>query len=93
MDRERADKHCDRNATMRNVGRRILSECELELDDSGVAVSRKMVGRVIGASEINRESVGCRTCGTVSRRMEQRVGISSEGVARRSRCSRKSVGD
>ena len=93
MDRECADKHCDHDATTRNVGRRILSERELELGNSGVAVSRKMVGRVVGASENNRESVGCQTCGTVSRRMEQRVGISLGFVARRSRCSRKLVGD
>src|ERR1700709_1591927 len=77
MDRECADKHCDRDATTRNVGRRILSERESELGNSGVAVSRKMVGRVVGASENNRESVGCRTRGTVSWRMEQRVGILS----------------
>ena len=57
MDRECADKHCDRDATTRNVGRRILSERESELGNSGVAVSRKMVGRVVGASENNRESV------------------------------------
>jgi hypothetical protein len=56
MDRERADKHCDRDATTRNVGRRILSERESELDDDRVAVSRDMVGRVIGASENNRKS-------------------------------------
>ena len=82
MDRECADKHCDRDATTRNVGRRILGERESELDNDGVAVSRKMVGRVIGALENNRESVGCRTCGTVSRRMEQRVGISSGFVGK-----------
>jgi hypothetical protein len=56
MDRECADKHCDRNATTRNVGRRILSKRESELDNDRVAVSRKMVGRVIGASENNRKS-------------------------------------
>ena len=83
MDRDRADKHCDRDMTTRNVGRRILSERESELGNSGVAVSRKMVGRVVGASENNRESVGCWTCGTVSRRMEQRVGISSGFVGKR----------
>ena len=92
MDRDRADKHCDRDATTRNVGRRILSEHESELDYSGVAVSRKMVGRVIGVSGNNRKSVGCRTRGTTSRRMVQRVGISSGFVARRSHCSRESVG-
>ena len=81
MDRECADKHCDRDVTTRNVGRRILSERESELGNSRVAVSRKMVGRVVGASENNRESVGCRTCGTVSWRMKQRVGNLSENVA------------
>src|ERR1700710_3084834 len=83
MDRECADKHCDRDATTRNVGRRILGEHESELDNDGVAVSRKMVGRVVGASENNRELVGCRTCGTVSRRMEERVGISLGFVGKR----------
>ena len=83
MDRECADKHCDRDATTRNVGRQILSECESELDNSGVAVSRKMVGRVVGASENNRESVACRLHGTVIRCMEQRVGISSGFVGKR----------
>jgi hypothetical protein len=56
MDRECAEKRCDHNATTRNVGRRILSKRESELDDDRVAVSRKMVGRVIGASENNRKS-------------------------------------
>ena len=83
MDRECADKHCDRDTTTRNVGRRILSERESELDNDGVAVSRRMVGRVVGASGNNRESVGCRTCGTVSWRMEQRVGNSSGFVGKR----------
>jgi hypothetical protein len=73
MDREGANKHCDRDATTRNVSRRILSECESELDNDGVAVSRKMVGRVIGASENNRklgvwncESDGARNIGNSS---------------------------
>jgi hypothetical protein len=61
MDRERADKHCDCDATTRNVGQRILSERESELDNDGVAVSRKIVGRVIGASENNRK-LGVQNC-------------------------------
>ena len=91
MDRECADKHCDRDATTRNVGRRILSERESELGNSGVAVSRKMVGRVVGASENNRESVGRRTCGTVSRRMVQRVG-NFVGIRRTSVALQSEVG-
>jgi hypothetical protein len=88
VDRERADKHCDRDATTRNVGRRLLSERESELDNDRVAVSRKLVGRIIDASENNRKS-GMRNCES-----DRARNIGNSSVEACSTCSesRESVG-